>query len=261
MTRIARDTNLPGDRYILGMRVDVTTYGESVRQIVSWAKGADYGYVCLANVHMTMETYDAEEFRNVVNGARLVTPDGTPLVWMLRLLGAPLKDRVYGPELTVRLCQAASEAGISVGFYGGTESSVITLVNRFRTRFPGLKVGYAYAPPFRPLTPAEDDEVVRAINASGIRLLFVGLGCPKQEYWMAAHSKKVQAVMLGVGAAFDFHSGRTRQAPNWIQRTGMEWLFRLMMEPRRLWKRYLKHNPRFIWLTFLELMGSDTSRR
>ena len=244
----------PDYRHILGMRVDVTSYSDSIERVLSWAVAGESRYVCVANVHMVMEAFDSPEFRGIVNAADLVTPDGMPLVWMLRRLGVRGQTRVYGPELTLRLCEAAAQRGIAVGFYGGTEEALASLVANLRERFPNLRVAYAYSPPFRPLTPEEDEEIVKAINASGARILFVGLGCPKQERWMAAHNGKVQAVMLGVGAAFDLHAGKVRQAPAWMQRAGLEWFFRLLMEPRRLWKRYLKHNPRFIVLAALQLL-------
>lgn len=240
---------------ILGMRVDPLSYEEATEKVLTWAVAGESRYVCVANVHMTMEAYDAPDFCRIVNAADLVTPDGMPLVWMLRRLGVPDQERVYGPELTLRVCEAAAREGIPVGFYGGRPEALEGLVRNLKARFPGLKVAYAYSPPFRPLTPEEDARIVEEINASGARILFVGLGCPKQERWMAEHKGRVQAVMLGVGAAFDFHAGRVRQAPVWMQRAGLEWLFRLGQEPRRLWRRYLKHNPRFLLLAFLQLTG------
>ncbi|RMH09324.1 MAG: glycosyltransferase [Nitrospirae bacterium] len=246
---------MPSHRYILGMRVDATSYEDATRQILSWAKGRESRYVCAANVHMTMESFDSAEFRRVVNGADLVTPDGVPLVWTLRLLGVQGQTRVYGPDLTVHVVQAAANAGVPVGFFGGTPEALRGIVQNLETRFPAMQVAYAFSPPFRPLTPEEDDEIVAQINTSGARILFVGLGCPKQERWMAEHLGRIQAVMLGVGAAFDFHAGTIRQAPSWMQRSGLEWLFRLIVEPKRLWRRYLVNNPRFVVNVLLQLSG------
>jgi len=240
---------------ILGMRVDPTSYEEATEKVLAWAAAGESRYVCVANVHMVMEAHDDPSFRALVNAADLVTPDGMPLVWMLRKLGYPHQERVYGPELTSRVCAEAARRGVPVGFYGGHPEALEALVRNLSARFPGLRVVYAYSPPFRPLTPEEDEGVTEEINASGARILFVGLGCPKQEWWMAEHKGRVRAVMLGVGAAFDFHAGRVRQAPVWMQRAGLEWLFRLVQEPRRLWRRYLKHNPRFLLLAFLQLTG------
>lgn len=236
---------------VLGMRVDPTSYREVTEKVIAWAQVGESRYVCVANVHMVMEAYDDPVFRNIVNSADLVTPDGMPLVWMLRRQGFPEQERVYGPELTLRVCQAAAEEGVPVGFYGGKPEVLRALVDQLKRRFPLLKVAYAYSPPFRPLSRAEEQEVIQAIRASGARILFVGLGCPKQERWMAAHKGRVPAVMLGVGAAFDIHAGRVRQAPLWVQKLGLEWLFRLVQEPRRLWSRYFKHNPRFMMLVLV----------
>ncbi len=241
-------------RYILGMRVDATSYARATEQILRWAEAGESRYVCVANVHMVMEAYDDPTFRAIVNAADLVTPDGMPLVWILRRMGIPEQKRVYGPTLTLWVAQEAARRGIPVGFYGGYPEAARGISENLQARFYGLQVTYCYSPPFRPLTPEEDEQVVQAINASGARILFVGLGCPKQERWMAAHRGRIQAVMLGVGAAFDFHAGRVRQAPSWLQQMGLEWLFRLIMEPRRLWRRYVRHNPRFVLLAGRQLL-------
>ncbi len=237
------------------MRVDATSLEDATNRALAWSKAGESRYVCVANVHMVMEAYDAPDFRRIVNTANLVTPDGMPLVWMLRRLGFPEQERVAGPDLTLRICEAASQEGVPVGFYGGTPEVLESLVTNLKRKYPTLKIAYAYSPPFRPLTPEEDTQVVEEINSSGTRILFVGLGCPKQERWMAAHKGRVQAVMIGVGAAFDFHAGRLPQAPAWMQRAGLEWLFRLLTEPRRLWRRYARHNPRFVILALMQLLG------
>jgi len=190
-----------------------------------------------------------------MDGADLVTPDGMPLVWALRLLGVRDQGRVYGPDLTLKVCCMAAREGIPVALYGGTPESLQRFSNTVMEQFPGLQIACQIAPPFRPLTAHEADEYTQMIAESGARVVFVGIGCPKQERWMAARKDRLPAVMIGVGAAFDFHSGRVKQAPAWMQRLGMEWLFRLLMEPRRLWKRYFKHNPRFVFLFLLQLLG------
>jgi len=240
---------------ILGSRVDPISYAQAIHQVVVWAQQHESRYVCAANVHMLMEAYDSPEFQNVVNGADLVTPDGMPLVWMLRCLGYPQQERVYGPDLTLRLIEAAAMQEISVGFYGGTVETLAQLTNLFKEKHPNLQIKYSYSPPFRPLTTDEDESVILAMNASGAKILFVGLGCPKQERWMASHRGRIQVVMLGVGAAFDIHAGQKPQAPAWMQRVALEWLFRLGREPRRLWRRYLLHNPRFFVLALMQLFG------
>lgn len=245
----------PQHRTILGMRVDATSYDDATRRVVAWAKAGESGYICVSNVHMTMETYDSPEFRQLVNNSRLVTPDGMPLVWGLKLLGVRKAERVYGPTLTLHVCQAAAEEGVPIGLYGGTEESLRDFCAFLRERFPKIRIACAIAPPFRPLTAEEDEEYTRRFVESGARIIFAGIGCPKQERWMAAHVMRIPAIMLGVGAAFDFHSGRVVQAPSALQRLGLEWLFRLAMEPKRLFKRYAKHNPRFVGLFMLQLSG------
>ena len=208
----------------------------------------------MANVHMIMEAHDDASFRVLVNRSDLVTPDGMPLVWMLRLMGHRLKDRVYGPTLTLWVLEAAVRRGVPVGFFGGAPDVLEALVHNMGQRFPGLNIVYRHSPPFRDFTREEDEQAARDINASGARIVFVGLGCPKQERWMAAQRGRVRAVMIGVGAAFDFHAGTLRQAPRWMQDRGLEWLFRLGVEPRRLWGRYLKNNPRFVFYSILQLL-------
>jgi len=239
---------------ILGIRVTATSYSGAVRKILGWAGGRSSRYVCAACVNSIMEAHDSASFHQVLNEADLVTPDGMPLVWGLRLQGVREASRVYGPDLTLKVMAAAEEANIPVGFYGGAESGLQQLLRAVHRRFPKLEVAYAFPPPFRPLTAAEDQEVVRAINDSGARILFVGLGTPKQDLWMAEHRGRIRAVMLGVGAAFDFIAGIKPQAPRWMMRAGLEWLFRLASEPRRLWRRYLWHNPRFVFLFALQLL-------
>jgi len=189
-----------------------------------------------------------------------VTPDGMPLVWALRLLGCKRATRVYGPDLTPIVLARAAAEGLPVGFYGGSPGVLDKFVLLMKARFPELQIAYAYSPPFRALTPTEDQQIVQDISRSGVRILFVAIGNPAQELWMAAHRPRVNAVMIGVGAAFDFLTGAKRQAPRWMMGIGLEWLFRLATEPRRLWKRYLKHNPRFVVLFALQLIRSRFNR-
>ncbi|WP_245616381.1 WecB/TagA/CpsF family glycosyltransferase [Deinococcus radiopugnans] len=242
-------------RSILGMRVDVTTYADATARIMAWAQAAQSRYVCASNVHMVMETNDSAEFRDVVNGADLVTSDGVPLVWALKALGVPQAERVYGPTLMLHVCEAAAREGVPIALYGGTSESLEEFVLFLHTNYPGIEIACLIAPPFRPPTPEEDALYTQQIIDSGARIVFVGIGCPKQERWMAEHTAQLDAVLLGMGAAFDFHSGRVKQAPAAMQRLGLEWLFRLIMEPRRLWKRYAKHNPRFVGKFLLQLLA------
>ncbi|WP_017651400.1 WecB/TagA/CpsF family glycosyltransferase [Fortiea contorta] len=256
MKLLNNNQNIHDFCYILGMRLDATSYENATQQIIDWARQRQNKYICVANVHMVMEVYDDSQFASVVNNADLVTPDGMPLVWTLSALGIKNASRVYGPTLTLHVCKASVEAGIPIGLYGGTSES-LTAFNAFLHKcFPGIQIACQIAPPFRPLTAEEDQIYTQQIVESGARILFVGIGCPRQELWMATHKDKIHAVMLGVGAAFDFHSGRVKQAPSWMQKRGMEWIFRLFMEPKRLWKRYFKHNPRFVFLFLVQWLAS-----
>lgn len=240
-------------RAILGMRVDATTYEEATQLIVDWSKSAASRYVCIANVHMAMEAYDAPAFQKIVNEADLVTSDGMPLVWALKKLGVKKAQRVCGPDLMPYVLKRAAEDDIPIGLYGGASPDYLQQLSEVvREEFPGVRIVFAKSPPFRDHTPEEDAEVVSEIAQSGAQILFVGLGCPKQERWMAAHRESLTCTMLGVGAAFDFLAGIKPIAPTWMKRTGLEWLYRLANEPRRLWKRYLKQNPRFVVLMIMQ---------
>jgi N-acetylglucosaminyldiphosphoundecaprenol N-acetyl-beta-D-mannosaminyltransferase len=240
---------------VLGFPLDLLDYAGVIDWIMGFAFCSESCYICFANVHMVMEAQDSEAFMGIVRNADLVVPDGMPLVWMMRLKGMTNQQRVYGPTLMLHVLKSAARENIPVGFYGGAPEVLGALVERMKERYEGLDVVYSYSPPFRELSQQEEDEIARNIDRSGARILFVGLGCPKQEIWMAEHRGRVNAVMLGVGAAFDFHAGVKSQAPMWIQNIGLEWLFRLLTEPRRLWRRYLYHNPRFILLAIADLLG------
>lgn len=240
---------------IIGTPLSLTSYSVASRQILDWATRQQARVVCAANVHMLMEAHDSPAYRAILNRADMVTPDGMPLVWMMRLKGARNQERVYGPTLTLHVLGLAAQKSIPVGFYGSESATLASLSTRMVQRFPGLRVVYAYSPPFRSLSSIEDDAVCAEIKASGARVLFVGLGCPRQEQWMDAHRQRLPLVMLGVGAAFDFHAGAKPQSPVWLQNLGLEWLYRLLHEPGRLWKRYFYHNPRFVFLAMLDLLG------
>lgn len=247
-------------RTIVDIRVDATNYNDAVARIVEWARQGASKYICVAAVNNVMEAHDAASFRVAMNQADLVTPDGMPLVWGLRALGVRGATRVYGPDLTPLILEAAAEAGVAVGFYGGAPDVLGALLKTVRSRWPSLRIAYSYSPPFRPLNEIDEAKVVRDINASGAQILFVGLGCPKQELWMARHRGRVPPVMVGVGAAFDFLAGKKKQAPSFMQKTGTEWMFRLASEPRRLWRRYLQHNPRFVALFGAQLLRARHTR-
>jgi N-acetylglucosaminyldiphosphoundecaprenol N-acetyl-beta-D-mannosaminyltransferase len=248
-------------RHILGTRVDATSYTHAAEQAVRWAHQAESRYVCIATVNNVVEGLEDSSYAKVMNDADLVTPDGMPLVWGLRMLGVPGATRVYGPDLTPVICRMAAAQGIPVGFYGGTDEVLDALTANLTRQLPELEIAYRHSPPFRTATPDEQWQSVETINRSGARILFVGLGAPKQERWMAAQKGQVSAVMVGVGAAFDFLAGNKRQAPRLVQQLGLEWLYRLVHEPRRLWRRYLYRNPRFVALFAMQLLGERRHRR
>jgi N-acetylglucosaminyldiphosphoundecaprenol N-acetyl-beta-D-mannosaminyltransferase len=229
---------------VLGVQLAVTDYD----QTLDWIDAGGRGYICVAAVHTVMACQDDPELRAAVRGASFTVPDGQPLVWALNALGHRLPDRVYGPELMDRACARAARSGRRFYLYGGRNHGALAeLARNLRLRHPGLRIVGGHCPPFRPLSSAEDAAIADEINRSGADVVWVGIGVPKQEKWMARMRDRLDApVLIGVGAAFDFHAGLIPQAPEGLQRLGLEWAFRLVQEPRRLWKRYLRYNPRFV---------------
>lgn len=232
---------------VLEVNIDAVTWSSAVERVIGWAKRRESRYVCACSVHSVVTAKTDLAYRDVVNAADMATPDGMPVSWSLKWLGFRGQQRINGPDLTWRLLERAAREGQSVYFYGSTPETIDLLSRRAQSAFPALKIAGSYSPPFRPLSASEDDEIVRRINESGASLVFIGLGCPKQEHWMAAHRGRIDAVMLGVGAAFDYHAGTLKRAPRWMQRSGLEWVYRLSQEPGRLWKRYLTTNSLFIY--------------
>jgi N-acetylglucosaminyldiphosphoundecaprenol N-acetyl-beta-D-mannosaminyltransferase len=233
---------------VLGVPLALTDYERTMDWMDAAVAERRREYVCVAAVHTVMACAEDPELRAAVLGSSLTVPDGQPLVWAMNALGHNLPSRVYGPELMARHCERSARTGTRLFLYGGrNQGALVQLALNLRTQYPGLKIVGGYAPPFRPLDPDEEAAVAGEINRSGADVVWVGIGVPKQEKWMAAMRPRLDApVLVGVGAAFDFHAGLTAQAPNWIQSLGLEWLFRLATEPRRLWKRYLRYNPRFV---------------
>ncbi len=246
--------------FIVSLNVDVcnaASIAESVEQLVSAGNG---GYVCFSTVHMVMESYDDPEYAAKVNAADMVIPDGMPLVWMQKLSGRKNAARTRANDMMIGLCELAERNGWPVGFYGSDQPVIDRMLERVEKDFPRLNVSYAFSPPFRPLTPEESNEIVEQIQAAGPKLLFVGLGCPKQENWMSKNTSELNAVMFGVGASFDFFAGNVKESPQWLGGLGLEWLYRLWQEPRRLWQRYLVLNPRFIFQAIRQLIGRKKKR-
>ncbi|HEX8288834.1 MAG TPA: WecB/TagA/CpsF family glycosyltransferase [Pyrinomonadaceae bacterium] len=240
---------------VVGLCANVCSLESVIRKVNQMIESGNGGYVCFSTVHMVMESYDHPEYGAKVNSADLVVTDGMPLVWMQKLQGAKEASRVRANDLMIALCQYAEKNDLSVGFYGGRLDVIDAIVKRAARETPKLKIAYTFSPPFRHLTEQEDAQIIREINEKAPDILFVGLGCPKQENWMWAHKNKLKSVMLGVGASFDFYAGNVKESPAWMGKLGLEWLYRLTQEPKRLWKRYLILNPRFIWLAILQLFG------
>jgi N-acetylglucosaminyldiphosphoundecaprenol N-acetyl-beta-D-mannosaminyltransferase len=226
----------------------VSSYDEVVAWMDATIEANARATVTAAAVNLVMSARDDPATMQAVLGATLAVPDGQPLVWALHLLGHRGATRVYGPDLMAHFCAHAATTGTPIYLYGGRSPEALDLLTkRLHERFPGLRVVGGWSPPFRPLTPAERDHVVAEIDASGAQVVWVGTGQPKQELWMHEMRPFLAAPLLvGVGAAFDFHAGIVSQAPSWMQRNGLEWLYRLSREPRRLWRRYLTQNPRFM---------------
>jgi len=241
---------------VLGVRVSAINPRDALDTIRLWIDQRQRRYVCVTGVHGVMESVNDPSLRAIHNGAGMVTPDGMPLVWLAWLNGWRRADRVYGPDLMLNVCGAQSMRNATHFLYGGGDGVAERLADSLRARIPGIRIAGTHTPPFRRPTPEEDSAAVDAINASNADIVWVGLSTPKQERWMAEHRSRLQApVLIGVGAAFDFHAGLKRQAPRLIQRSGLEWLFRLCTEPRRLWRRYLSNNPRFIYHVLLQSAG------
>lgn len=242
-------------RHILGMRVDFSSYEDAANRVLQAADNQQPFWLCPACVQTVVEAHRAPSFKAVMETASLVTTDGMPLVWALRMMGIQKASRVYGPTLMERILEKVAVSDVPVGFYGSAPEALEKLQVRLRERWPRLNIAYAYSPPFRPLTPQEDSEVTQQIKASGARIMFVSLGCPKHELWAWSHYRTLSIPILAVGAAFDFLAGVKPQAPSWMQSIGLEWFFRLLSEPRRLWRRYLLMNPVFVFLLVAQLTG------
>jgi N-acetylglucosaminyldiphosphoundecaprenol N-acetyl-beta-D-mannosaminyltransferase len=238
---------------ILNSPVTALPFHEQIELMIQWAQERVSRVVCVANVHMLMEAYQKPEMGYVLQRADLVTPDGMPLVWMLKLLGVTNAERVAGLDILAAICTRAAEQQIPVFFLGSDRSTLKKMRERLDQDFPGLQIAGMEDLPFRPLTIEEDQAIVDQVNISGAGLVFVCLGCPKQEMWMTAHREKIQATMLGLGGAFPVYAGIQRRAPAWIRSWGLEWAYRLVQEPRRLWKRYVMTIPPFSWLAAKQL--------
>jgi N-acetylglucosaminyldiphosphoundecaprenol N-acetyl-beta-D-mannosaminyltransferase len=241
---------------VLGVGVSAVNLSRATALFEEWIERNRRGYVCVTGVHGIMEAQRDEEFRRILNGSLLTTPDGTPTVWVGRTQGFHGMDRVFGPDLMLSVCEMSCRKGYSHFLYGGRYGVAERLRAKLKERFPSLRVVGTYTPPFGPLTLGQEAELRELVAASQPDLVWVGLSTPKQERWMAEFSSRLDSrIFIGVGAAFDYLTGDLRDAPEWVKRSGLQWLHRLNQEPRRLWKRYLINNPAFLLRITLQLTG------
>lgn len=241
---------------ILGTRIDALSFAQATSRITSWADKRESRIVSLCNVHVVVSGRSDVCLRNALNSSDLIMPDGAPLVWLMRKRSWPEQQRISGPDLMWCTLAKSEQLGISIFFYGGTEYALQKLISIVRASFPSLQIAGYVSPPFRSISDEEESSICDHIRQSGAQIIMVGLGCPKQEKWMARHKGRLHAVMLGVGAAFDYHAGTLQRAPIAWQHAGFEWLYRLMKEPNRLMKRYLLTNTLFLIALPWELWNS-----
>jgi N-acetylglucosaminyldiphosphoundecaprenol N-acetyl-beta-D-mannosaminyltransferase len=248
--------NLPPRVNVLGVGISALNLDTAVSTLKQALKSGRRGYVCVTGVHGVMESQADSQLRAIHNHSLLTTPDGMPMVWLGRLAGHKTMSRVYGPELMEHVFEWTRHSGHTHFFYGGNTGVAEELKQRLQSRYPGIRIVGTYTPPFRPLTPEEESQLIAQVAAVQPDFLWVGLSTPKQERFVSTYNQRLDAkILLGVGAAFDFHAGRVQQAPRWIQRSGFEWLYRTLREPRRLWKRYFRNNPLFVWKVLGQLSG------
>lgn len=239
----------------LGLSFFSGSIGEVVNRVAGWIDRNRHTYICITGAHGVIESGHSKQVLQAHQAAGLVVPDGMPLVWIGRLLGKNMTERIYGPDLFLALCKMAEQNKWKIFFYGTTGETLTRLQKQIAAKYPAISIVGSLAPPFRPLHTSEEIKYIKIIDASGAHIVFVGMSTPKQEIWMLRHVKKMQAnVLVGVGAAFDFVAGTKRQAPAWMRKTGLEWLFRLLQEPKRLWRRYLIVNTQFIARAFWQLL-------
>jgi len=241
---------------VIGSPITALPFDAQIKTIVEWASSHESRVVCVANVHMVMEAYWYPEFSSVLKSADIVTPDGMPLVWMMRLMGECEQNRVAGMDILLSVCKLAQEGNLKVFFLGSKATILESMKKKLEQEFPKLQITGMEPLPFRPLTLAEENVIIQKIHQSDSKVVFVSLGCPKQEYWMNQHKGKIQAVMIGLGGVFPVLAEVHKRAPLWLRNAGLEWLYRLIQEPRRLWGRYMNTIPPFIYLALRQLLIS-----
>lgn len=249
-------------REIFNLSFNVAPYNNFIEEIINRSKTSSASkYVCVANVHMLIESYLNNDFAVKVREADIVTPDGIPITWALKILHGVKQDRVAGMDILPDLLKRAEGENIAVYFYGGTSDMLCKTKNYVRKRYPALNIAGSYSPPFRELSREEEEEIVLKINESRAKIVFVVLGCPKQEKWMAAMKGRIHSTMIGIGGALPVLIGMQKRAPLWMQTSGLEWLFRLLQDPKRLWKRYFVTNSLFIYLLILSKAKESLIKR
>lgn len=246
----------PGTR-VLGTFIDAGSWPNIVDKLVDWSQAGKHAAVCLCNVHSSVTAMDDKELSSALSSSEMVLPDGAPVAWTMRRKGYKEQTRIAGPDLMWKLCGAAEDRNVPIFLFGSKPETLTALEKQLRQHFSRLDIRGSLSPRFGQWTDEEESAYIDAINQSGAKIIFVGLGCPKQEIWMSNNKQRVDGILLGVGAAFDFHAGTVARAPQFYQKLGLEWLHRLLSEPRRLWRRYLSTNSRFLWNLPATLLDSS----
>ncbi|MDM5264380.1 WecB/TagA/CpsF family glycosyltransferase [Sulfurovum sp. XTW-4] len=240
-------------RKVINTLINTGSYEELIGNILDLSKNSRSSYVCISNVHMAIEAYLDKTFCNIVNSSDIATPDGMPLAKAMKMLYSVDQDRVAGMDLMPDLMHISEEKGLSIFLYGSTDEVLKAIVSKAKNEFPNLKL-HIYSPPFRTLSHEEKEHIVRIINKHNPDFVFVALGCPKQEKWMSEHKNKINSCMIGLGGALEVYANLKSRAPQWMQNYSLEWLYRLIQDPKRLWKRYLVTNSLFIGLLFVQFI-------
>lgn len=254
LMRVATTAQLRKSAFVLGNSIDAISMEPVADKIISWAENAESRTVILCNVHSTVSSADNAALKNSLRNADLVLPDGAPIAWMLRRKGFPSQRRIAGPDLMLKLLERLNQSQRSIYLFGASAETLSKLESMIKSNYPGVSIAGSQSPEYGDWTEAQNLSYINAINQSGAHICFVGLGCPKQEIWMIENKNKINGVMLGLGAAFDFNAGTVKRAPISLQKTGFEWLYRLLCEPRRLFNRYLVTNSKFLVRAGVELL-------
>lgn len=256
---ITNSISILGYQQVLKLNISLGSYTDILNEIASLSKSGSSANVCFANVHMLVESYLNPSFNSIINNANLVVADGLPLTWALRFVNGIKQERIAGMDMLPDLLRMADSKNLPVYFYGGTQKMLEETEECVRKRFPGIPIAGMFSPPFRPLNEKEKFDVAERIRNSGAKIVFVSLGCPKQEKWMAEMKNEINAVMVGIGGALPVLIGWQKRAPMWMERNGLEWLFRLYQEPKRLFRRYAFTNTIFLYLLVKETIKTRLS--